>query len=314
MGTTSPLALTCVIIITLEAIIGITITAFIIVLICFWYFRGQSISPSNKIVMALSISNIIFTVISFTNILILCFRPMAFLNTSNTPSIFSLSMFCITSSSWLTACLCFFYFMKIKNFSSQFLSRLKMNISTAVPWMILVAELVSLFTAAMNMLQFGQSEGYPSTNTSLLLSANMKSSSGTFPGNLYISFLGSFLPFLISVGTISSTVWSLKLHSRRMELNKGTTSGSRNINAYEGPIRIMIHLLFFYGMFYTILFLFYFNIFLSYSLGFWVFLIIMGSYGLNQSILLIFANPKLKEVLMNMLHCRNASAQEADDL
>ncbi|XP_068103361.1 uncharacterized protein [Hyperolius riggenbachi] len=50
----------------------------------------------------------------------------------------------INATVWLTCILCVFHFIKIVQFSSRFLSWLKMKIDALVPWLIMVVELMTL--------------------------------------------------------------------------------------------------------------------------------------------------------------------------
>lgn len=303
-----PLVRTFIAILSLETIYGLSTNAFII----FYHVHGLDKCVSNKIILALSVSNILYACVSYINILILYFNPMAFLTTSITPTVYVFAMFIITSSSWLTACLCVFYFIKIQTFRSDFLSWMKTKVSSAIPWMILMSELLSVVTSSLNILEFIGNDADPKNISLAQLAMRKASSNGVFPSNLYISFVSSCVPFLLSVVTTAVTVWSLNKHSRKMEKKHTKSSVGPNVKAYENTIRNMIGLLIFYGVFYVTLFLFYFNLFASYSTGFWVFLMVIFLYAPVQSTLLIFSNIKLKEAWMKIFHCNVASAREEE--
>ncbi|KAM4024047.1 taste receptor type 2 member 8-like [Anomaloglossus baeobatrachus] len=278
-------------ILSLETIYGVSTNAFIISLLSYYYVHGLDRSVSNVIILALSVSNVLYACVSYVNVLLLYCNPLVFLKTLITPSVYVFASFMITSSSWLTACLCFFYFMKIQTFRSGFLSWIKMKVNIAIPWMILMAELLSVVTASLHILEILEHSESPK-NILLVQLAKMKASSnGVFPNNLYISFVSSCFPFLISVVTTTATVWSLNKHSKKME--KKQTKSSVSVKAYENTILNMIRLLIFYGIFYVTLFLFYFNLFASYTTGFWMFLMVIFLYAPVQSTLLIFSNTKL---------------------
>ncbi|XP_044130503.1 taste receptor type 2 member 123-like [Bufo gargarizans] len=310
MLTQNPLFLLYIVILSVETIYGVSTNAFIIFFICYYY--GLDKSASNKVILALSIANVLYASISYINVMLVYIKPIIFQNTSITPTVFVFGMFLITSSSWLTVCLCVFYFMKIQTFRSDFLSRLKTKVSSAIPWMILMAELLSAVSASFNILEFLEN-GDSAKNLSLVQLDMVKASStGIFPNNLYISFVSSCLPFLISVVTTGATIWSLKKHSNKMEKSHTKSSAGVNVKAYERTIRHMMRLLIFYGIFYVILFLFYFNLFPAFTTGFWVFLMVTFLYAPVQSTLLIFANTKLKKAWMKIFHCKVTSSQEEE--
>ncbi|KAM5152734.1 taste receptor type 2 member 39-like [Mantella aurantiaca] len=229
--------------------------------------------------------------------------------------IFVAIAFLFTTSMWLTASLCFFYYVKIQTFTSDFLSRLKTKISSLVPWMIFMSVALSCFSSSLTIIQFVVdntfSESVPVVH-SINMSGPYRSSAGVFDENLYTSFICSFIPFLISVVTTASTTFSLHLHRLTMRKNKTPSSSQGRVNTYEDTIRIMIRLLIFYAMTYVVLFLFYFNTFAPYSVGFWVFLVIMCAYSPTQSILLSLATTKLKKAWMKILHLSNESGKEEE--
>ncbi|KAG8535792.1 hypothetical protein GDO81_027766, partial [Engystomops pustulosus] len=291
------------VILSLETIYGITTNGFIIFFICFYWVKGQDKSDSNKMILALSISNVLYACVSYVNVLLFYFHPIIYLKTSISPAVFVFAMFIITSSSWLTACLCFFYFMKIQTFRSDVLSRLKTKITSAVPWMMLVSELVSAVTASLNVFEFLQNDGSHKNISVVELAMKKSKSNGIFSNNLYISFISSVLPFLISVVTTGATVWALNKHTKKMEKNHTKSSAAVNVKAYKNTIRNMIRLLIFYAIFYVTLFLFYFNLFTTYSTGFWVFLMEIFLYAPVQSTILILANTKLRKVWRRIFHC-----------
>ncbi|XP_069591804.1 taste receptor type 2 member 8-like [Ranitomeya imitator] len=305
-----PIITMYIVILSLETIYGVSTNAVIILFLSYYYARGLDRRVSNIIILALSISNVLYACVSYVNILLLYFNPLVFLKTLITPAVYVFATFMITSSSWLTACLCFFYFMKIQTFRSGFLSWIKMKVNIAIPWMILMAELISVVSASLNILEFLE-HNESSKNISLVQLAKMKAkSNGIFSNNLYISFVSSCFPFLISVVTTAATVCSLNRHRKKMKKNQ--TKSSVNVKAYENTVRNMIRLLVFYGMFYVTLFLFYFNLFVTYTTGFWVFLIIISLYAPVQSTLLIFSNTKLKKAWMKVFYWKVMSTKEEE--
>ncbi|XP_069841118.1 taste receptor type 2 member 2-like [Dendropsophus ebraccatus] len=300
MANHHPLSLMFIVILTLETIYGVSTNFFIIFFIYSFYINGLDKSVSNKIILVLSVSNVLYACVSYINILFFYFDPIVFLKTSITPAVFVFAMFIITSSSWLTACLCVFYFMKIKTFRSGFLLRLKTKVSSTIPWMILMSELVSVVTATMNILEFIENDNTPKNISLVQLAMMTASSNGIFANNLYISFVCSCVPFLISVVATGATVWSLNKHSKKMEKKHTKTSTGFNVKAYENTIKNMIRLLIFYAIFYVTLFLFYFNLFAANTTGFWIFLVVIFQYAPVQSTILILANAKLKKSWMKI--------------
>ncbi|KAM5151653.1 taste receptor type 2 member 39-like [Mantella aurantiaca] len=306
----------CFYAISLESLVGLFTNVFIIIGISFRYLKHHDISGNDKIILALSISNVAYICVAFAYISIYQFWPSLFVTPYFVPAIFVSFMFIITSSSWLTASLCFYYYIKINNFSCNFLSRLKVKIGSLVPWMIFTSILLSLFSSSLNIFQFTANKEH-SRNLSAVYSANTSWPSTTsgkiFQENLYIAYVSHLIPFLISVVTTASTIWSLNLHRLKMKRKKAPSSGSKDrVRTYKGIVQIMIYLLVFYAVFYLVLFLFYFNTFAVGGVFLWIFLLMICSFGPVQSILLTLATTKLKKAWMKIFHC-SAGSGEGDE-
>lgn len=287
---------------------------FFIIFLHFFKHR-ESVSGSDKIIVALSFSNACFASIAFTNIFIFYFWPLMFVTHHLALVMFFIIIFIFTTSSWLTASLCFFYYVKIKTFTSSIMSHLKMKVSSLVPWMIFVSVVLSCFSPSLTIVQLlvdkdpsGEIPAFHSIN----VSQSYTTSSGVFRDTLYSLFICSFIPFLISAVTTASTAFSLLLHRLKLRKKKTPSSSNHHVKKYQYTIRILIRLLIFYAMIYVVLFLFYFNIFAAYSIGFWGFLVIMCSYSLTQSVLLSLATKKLKQAWMKIFHL-GTDSRKADE-
>ncbi|XP_068103365.1 taste receptor type 2 member 8-like [Hyperolius riggenbachi] len=306
--------LLCFALISLESFIGIVTNSFIIFMILFSYFKYHKVSSTDKIIVGLSISNTFFACIAYVDIMIYYFWPVVFVTSNIVPAVFTCIMFNLTTSSWLTASLSFFYFVKIKNYSLSFFSWLRNNINSLVPWMILTSVGLAFLSAFLNIIQFTLMDR-DSQNLMTIHVGNTSwsfHSTGVFPENLYISFISCIVPFMISVMATGSATWSLNLHRLKMLRKNTVLSSNGNMQKYSYTIRIMIRLVIFYGFFYTIMFLFYFNIYPLASAGFWAFLVIMCSYSPTQSILLCLATIKLRKACRKIFHCSAESIEESE--
>ncbi|KAG8433584.1 hypothetical protein GDO86_017772 [Hymenochirus boettgeri] len=280
----------------LESTVGSITNAYIVFTLLMDYLKKRKMSTIDKILIALSLSNIFFACACSVN-LIWTFIYEDFYTHC---IILAFTMYAIVSSSWLTACLCVFYFIKIKTFSSGLLVRIKMKISTIIPWFLLFSEVISLGFTFLTRLPSVLIQR-PLFNTSFVYSANTTSSaSGMNFSFMSIVFFSVCIPFITMIGTTMSTVRSLYLHSRRMEKNVGT---SNNLVAHRSAVWMMTHLLLLYIILYGTMFVWVFNVSDQANVWYWLCIILQFSYTPVQSVLLILGSPKLKESLLQTCHC-----------
>ncbi|OCT61879.1 hypothetical protein XELAEV_18047909mg [Xenopus laevis] len=242
-------------------------------------------STSNKILVALSLSNVYLSLI-FCSISV--FLPLINDDYSIKGYIFALLMFGICSSNWITTCLCVFYFLKIINFSSGLLACFKLKIDIIVPWFIFFSEVVSLGCSFLTLLPSVTSPG-SSTNSVNSTSEEFINS----PGFMKVTFIAVFVPMLIMIVTTFSTIGSLFLHSRRME-NTGTSS---SLTPHRNAACMMAWLLLLYTVIFVALFTYFFELFDPQSFGYRISFNLIYLFTLVQSIVLIIGNPKLKEAI-----------------
>ncbi|KAE8578515.1 hypothetical protein XENTR_v10023613, partial [Xenopus tropicalis] len=269
---------------------GAFTNAYISFVILLDYFKTQTMSTSNKILLALSLSNVFLSLILFVSA-VSVFWPEIYADYYVKAYIFALLLFGICSSVWNTTCLCVFYFLKIINFGSGILAFFKIKINVMVPWFIFFSEALSLGCSFITLLPSVNSPG-SSSNTSLVYSLNSTSVDiASIPGFMKVTFIVAFVPLLIMLVTTFSTMGSLYLHSRRME-NTGTSS---SVAPHRSAVFMMAWLLLLYAVVFVALFTYFFKLFDSKSFGYWITYMLLYSFTLVQSIVLILGNPKLKE-------------------
>ncbi|KAE8578520.1 hypothetical protein XENTR_v10023618 [Xenopus tropicalis] len=285
----------------LEVIIGTLTNAFIVVVLLLGYFKKQTMNESDKILIALSITNICSSLVSSAAIMILFMWPWIYSHSNATFCIFSLTIFGTISMVWLTACLCVFYFVKILNFSSGILLWAKMKISNFVPWLIFFSELVSLCWTFFTMLPLVTKE-QSSGNISSLHSVNATSDTNTIIFELICTAVS--LPLMIIIITTFSTTGSLYLHRRRMEKNLGASS---SLKAHQSVVWMMIRLLLLYTLVFVVQILHFSGTVAPLSFEYCLNYFILFSIPVAQSVLLIQGNPKLKDKLKQIsLVCTTA--------
>uniref|UniRef100_A0A6I8PQA3 Taste receptor type 2 n=1 Tax=Xenopus tropicalis TaxID=8364 RepID=A0A6I8PQA3_XENTR len=272
-------------------IAGAFTNAYITLVILFDYFQTKIMSASNKVLVALSLSNVYVSLILSVNSIISFFWPQMYAEPYVKGYILALLIFGIASCAWTTTCLCVFYFVKIINFSSRLLTSFKMRINILVPWLILFSEVVSLGCSFLTLLPYANSLE-PSSNTTLFYSVNSTSGvSGIYTGFMKVTFVAVSLPLLIIFVTTFSTIGSLYLHSRRME-STGTTN---SVTPHRSAVCMMAWLLLLYTVIFVVLFSYFLHPISPPSFGYWMSYNLIYVFTLVQSVVLIQGNPKLKE-------------------
>ncbi|XP_040211643.1 taste receptor type 2 member 39-like [Rana temporaria] len=285
----------CLGVLALEAIVGLCCNAFIIFSLTFSGFKGTNIAPCNYILIALNVSTMFYTISISLNLLISMLWSS--FNTSHISSVLKyLNLSSITSSSWLAAILCFFYFIKILQFQSKFLSWMKMKIDRMIPLMILFVEIVSLFESFMASYIYSQDLPKNSTIAATEVTSDNQKQRLKFM-NVVLTMTSP--PFLIAILTTAASAVSLKLHSCHMKANTGHTNGKD----YQGAVQTMACLLVFYALTGLAIIVFGRDLFADQTWGYWVCVMTLFSFSMIQSGLLINGNPKLKEAWRKMFTC-----------
>uniref|UniRef100_A0A8C5WCV5 Taste receptor type 2 n=1 Tax=Leptobrachium leishanense TaxID=445787 RepID=A0A8C5WCV5_9ANUR len=286
-----------------EIITGVCANVFIIFVILYGFHKKHYLSTSYKILLALCFSNVIYAFVTATNLYITFYWPGIYSVQTHTYIIFSLGSFCFTSCAWLTSCLCIFYFFKIINFSSRFLTQVKMKIDTYVPGLILAVELVSLGSgfSSMSLYIIPISPRNAAVNSS---TNGTLGSTDTGQAMLWPSFIPMGIPLMVGFVATFYVFRYIKLHSHRM---KAGSIGCDSLKAHQTAANTMLRLLVFCLIMYVALCGFCFGIFPPLSAGNWLVAIINLSFTPVQSFLLIHGNPKLKEACLERIRCRNTA-------
>ncbi|XP_056392752.1 taste receptor type 2 member 123-like [Hyla sarda] len=230
----------------LEAAAGMVSSSFIGFHILKNISKGQTISTIDKILLALSISNMVSPITLLSSIV-----NHVVWNEMNISSMlrYMMVLYCMSSCSWLTVCLSFFYYSKVMQFRSRYLSRLKNNIDSLTPWTILVVEVISLGGSFMNVMK-DFIPGLSPWNSDV--TTNITKDSSTTSSLYEVMYLSNFVlyPCMIVL-----TVWimaSVIMHIHRMRRNI-STARTINLEVHQRVVRTLQHLVAFYVVFYLLL-------------------------------------------------------------
>ncbi|KAM4023625.1 taste receptor type 2 member 40-like [Anomaloglossus baeobatrachus] len=280
------------VLILLEATTGLVSCFFMLLCLSVKEFRSKNMKSYCRILIFLNMSNICYTSSLGINYAVSLVRPDLFSKTFVAFTISYTTLYSITSSLWLSAILCVFYFMKIMPSQPGLLATLKRRIDAIVWWMIIMAEVVALGGSLLIMLISipPRNQG----NSSVISSEMVEGTNGQSATFMSIVLSLNSLPILIiMMATIGSTLF-LRLYNYQIQ-KKLSISGNTRVRDYRGSIHTMIGLLVLYTLLLLFAILLTLNVFLYLSLGYFICAMFLFSFTTLLSALLIYGNPKLKE-------------------
>ncbi|XP_040296122.1 taste receptor type 2 member 40-like [Bufo bufo] len=260
--------------------------------------RGQKLNPPDLIQLVIGVVNIALQcLLVYQGLISIFFISLMFVRKFYAPFIVS-TLTLIYFTYWLTAWLCIYYCVTITNFNHPVFVWSKRNISVYLPHLLLLSAagcfFITLPTIWTTSVTISLLSPVNSTRDTIFIS-------GTFnfqPFQLQTaSFMGCCLPFLLILVSIILTVSSLLRHVRKMRQKDSGLSQAKD-KAHIKAIRTMFQFLF-------ISIIFYINEILFFSMSFnpedpriavcWM---IFMSFPAAESLIIVFANPKLRETFV----------------
>ncbi|KAG8433423.1 hypothetical protein GDO86_017632 [Hymenochirus boettgeri] len=185
------------------------------------WMKRERLSSADQIMVGLAFCGMIYSCVNCAACFISIFPP-GMSSVTNIPYILGFfALYTCYSNAWLGTCLCFFFYVKIINFEHRFLSWLKMKIDTLVPWMILVSEVVSIFSSLLYTFTcIGVNIGNSSST------ANQAPDFILNPCGTGYKIINFYIPIVISTVITSHIIVSLYKHTHRMSQNMGDGGGT----------------------------------------------------------------------------------------
>ncbi|KAM9627736.1 taste receptor type 2 member 40-like [Morphnus guianensis] len=214
-------------------------------------------------------------------------------------------MFLNYSSLWFAAWLSVFYCTKIASFTQSFFIWLKQRISSLVPWMLITSSLFSFATS----LPFAWDVYDVHNNfTAPLTMTNSSERRVTMKASFFFLILlcnaGVALPLIVFVVSSILLIRSLWIHTRQMQ-NNATGFRDASLEAHIGAIKSIFSFLILYVTYFISLVLILSNIFLPLSIGEAMCSAVMAACPAGHSMVLIWSNPKFRELPARILHHTN---------
>ncbi|XP_069841095.1 taste receptor type 2 member 9-like [Dendropsophus ebraccatus] len=284
--------LSLVTIITVVSLLG---NGFIIVVNIRDWLKGKSLNPVDQILVALSLSNAVLSYNFGNYIFFLYLWPQLFLEGSAFIVVFSLMTFLEISSSWLTAWLCLYFFVKILHFKSFYLVKLKVTIDVAVPWLIGFSVVVAFSSTLLLIRSFIGSSTHNSTLYNYTCPIVPFQVYNTY--NTLILGFNSDSAFVIVLVSTVCIVWSLCRHTYRMKKSMCVEEYSR-LRTHQKAAQTVVSLLLIYVVFY-VTYILMTSLFFSNNSSIYYFISVWVSQSTSpaMSVVLIRGNSKLSLAL-----------------
>ncbi|NXO41482.1 T2R40 protein, partial [Locustella ochotensis] len=267
--------------------------------------RSKTWSPYDMIMISLSSARLILqswtTLDLFINILRGCY------NCEENVFVFTrpMYMFLNCSGLWFSAWLAVFYCIKVASFTQSFFIWTKQRIARLVPWMLLTSWLCSITAAIPFAWDVYRAHNNFTAPPSMTNSSAMRTTSKDSLGVLILLCSASTaLPLTLSVVSSVLLIWSLWVHTRRMQ-NNASGFSDPSLEAHMTAIKSVCSFLILYILYFICLLLLLYSDFLSLSDEESICEALIAACPTGHTIVLIWSNPKLRELPARVWHHLN---------
>ncbi|XP_071985506.1 taste receptor type 2 member 117-like [Engystomops pustulosus] len=208
------------------------------------------------------------------------------------------------SSLWCSTCLCFYYCIKIVNFSSSFFYKIKAKIPVLVPWLLIIFIAKSWaigLTAYWDLYMYINPMTDSTTNNETLIFSYSLNSRCKCIYQIYMLFAA--VAFAIILVTAGSIVISLCKHMKRMKKNS-EDSGNSRLHSHLSAAKTVTSLFLLYLIFYSSLISVFSEAENNDSFIFILSFVLASCFPTFNSIVLIIGNRKLSDSSKKLLGMR----------
>ncbi|NXQ18904.1 T2R40 protein, partial [Peucedramus taeniatus] len=290
-------------IITLEALPGMWINAFLVCVLCIDWIKKKILNSNEKILLLLGCSRISYLCFTW----VYCSLSLTYPNFLYVQPTFQLMIFFQSfgncSNLWVSACLYVFYCIKIVTFRNRFFIYLKVKTDRIVPWLLLASVLSAL---AVGIVTYDMADTKFSNYHNSNGQGNFSKVSGKMDENFFqiyfiygFGFVTSFIVVIFSAVLLLFSLWR---HKCKMQKN------SMNSLSMDAHIKAMKSILSFFIMYSSNFIILILSLIPSTKEGnHMVFLhllrLFLYAFPGVHSLILIFSNPKLEKTLIRILSC-----------
>nr|XP_016846315.1 PREDICTED: taste receptor type 2 member 9-like [Anolis carolinensis] len=275
---------------------GLIFNGFIVMVMITQWIKYRRLASCEQLILSLGLSNLWVTIVF--GLFHSAFSHESEFSSLNFQIWYSIFFFCITFRYWLTALLCFFYFIKLVNSSHAFFLWCKLRISWLIPRSLMGSLIISLFVFIVivsNM--YTPSQESPATNTTTVTQGkSLKDILTKF--DVLFSTIGSGCPFLVVFLCSILVVVSLCGHVCQMR-SKESHLRSFQAKAHIQATWTVISLLLLFLSFFVAQTLS-MTVDIGYNGKLFIFTV-MSIYSPAQAVILVLNNPKLKQALAVMV-------------
>ncbi|NXL60987.1 TA2R9 protein, partial [Chordeiles acutipennis] len=290
---------TFMVIISLQAFVGMWINAFVVSVLCIGLVKKKTFNSNEKILLFLGCSRFWFLCITWVYYFLTIIYPWCF-HIHPIPQLFAaFQSFFNSSNLWVSACLCIFYCIKIVNFRYIFFFYLKAKIDRIVSWLLLGSVVLSLLVSILAYNFTDETHYNSSTKYGNFWKLDLRTDQYFFP-LFFISgfeFATAFMAVILSALPLLFSLWR---HKCKMQTNsEKTLSMDANIKAIKSVLAFLV----IYTINFTCLILTLIYLTKNESLLMFLILVFQYAFPALHSLILIFSNPKLEKTLLKTLHC-----------
>ncbi|XP_075697359.1 taste receptor type 2 member 9-like [Rhinoderma darwinii] len=280
---------------------GVTGNSFILIVHFIDWLRTHEHNPCNLILNAIGISNmllqgsVVFQEITFFLYPDYYFQDWVIYMVIAMQTTYSFS------SLWCSTCLFFYYCVKIVNFRGTLFYKLKAKLSTLVPWLLAFSIILSWCAGMPAYSDLYLHSSFTTVNITgnltMLVSAKYSSRCNCM---FHVFIFVASAAFIIIFFTAGAIITSLCKHMMRMRQNNeglGHSKMSTHLSAARTVTLLLIMYLIFYGSFTLI----YSPMGFPDDITMTVCLIIISFFPTINSVILIFGNRKLTNILKKLL-------------
>ncbi|XP_056419450.1 taste receptor type 2 member 1-like [Hyla sarda] len=279
--------------------LGFLLNLLIVMINLTWWLKGKALQSIDIIMTSLGSVRILLLSIYLLGTLIDYFiAPVE--NSESHLSLIIVVMSVVFCSLWWGTVLGVFYCVKITTYRNHLFMRLKMNISSMVPWMLIGSMVISMISSLPCLW------GTYSVKFTHIDSGNTSNNDGMpylkiqHLNLMLITFAGSILPLLIFCVSIYLLIASVLKHTRNMNSNNSEFSKPQ-MEAHKSALITMVSFLFFYLLYFVNSNLLILSLHIKKPIFTYLCSVGVSSYPSLHSIILIASNVKLKRSIISAL-------------
>ncbi|XP_043935047.1 taste receptor type 2 member 143-like [Protopterus annectens] len=291
---------------TLMAFLGLPGNIFIISTAIHDYHKSGDFPPKNLILISVAASNIFFQSALYVMCLVMVLGTFCY---TMKYSIF-FTQFTACMNTWLTAWLCVFYWVKITNSSTWFVTSLKHHIVQIVPFILLLT--VAGSGILSSIILFNETPFDQANQTMILSMGNC-----TINNRLFQFMMSCFVvyvvitcvvPFALMVSSSFLIILTLCQHASRMKTSLDGISSSR-FDVHVRVAKMIVSLIFSYIGFLVFIFLSIFHQELAQESSFYIFAFFLLDYPTVSSFLIIYGSPRLWKSCAVACHTKRRTSE-----